>query len=169
MRMATLLARKWRSFAGFPLAARMLMPVAFLLLGLARAAILVLPFRVYAPLLGRRRAASTDDRDRRDEPPLDPRTHERALAIKQAIRAAARLTPWQSVCLPQALVAAALMRGLRIGFTAHLGLARGDEGAGPMQAHAWTAAGGTIVTGAGQLGRYTRVASFAYQPERRLR
>jgi len=167
MRRATIL-RKWRSFAGYPLAVRMLVPVAFLLLGLARAAILVLPFRIYAPLLGRRRAASID-RDWRDEPPLGPGEHGRALAIKQAIRAAARLTPWQSVCLPQALVAAALMRWLRIGFTAHLGVARGDEGAGPMQAHAWTVAGGAIVTGAGQLGRYTRVASFTHDPERRLR
>lgn len=168
MRMATLLVRKWRSFLGYPLAVQMLVPVVFLLLGLARAAILVLPFRVYAPVLGRRRAASTD-RDWRVGSPLEPRDHERVLAIKQAIRAAARLTPWQSVCLPQALVAATLMRPLCIGFTAHLGVARGGEGAGPMQAHAWTVAGGAIVTGAGQLGRYTRVASFAHDPARRPR
>lgn len=168
MRMVTLLARKWRSFGGLPLAARTLVPIAFMLLGLARLAILALPFRIYAPLLGRRRPSSADG-DWRDQPPLDPRAEGRALAIKQAIRAAARLTPWQSVCLPQALVAATLMRSLGIGFAVHLGLARGDEGAGPMQAHAWTAAGGAIVTGAGQLGRYTRVASFAHEPRRRRR
>ncbi|WP_374405290.1 lasso peptide biosynthesis B2 protein [Pelagerythrobacter sp.] len=168
MRMATLLARKWRSFGGYPLAVRMLVPVAFVLLGLARLAILILPFRLYAPLLGQRRPQQAE-RDWREGPSLDPPQDGRAFAIKQAIRVAARLTPWRSVCLPQALVAAALMRPLGIGFTAHLGVTRDDEGAGPMQAHAWTVAGGAIVTGAGQLARYTRVARFVHDPQRRLR
>ncbi|TKD51868.1 lasso peptide biosynthesis B2 protein [Sphingomonas baiyangensis] len=159
-----LLVRKWRSFAASPAELRLLVAFAFVLLALTRLAILILPFRIYAPLLGHHENLSQGD-DSRVGPPVSAGDEARMLAVKHAVRRAARSTPWESVCLPQGLVAATLLRARGIGFTAYLGVAR--DGGGAMEAHCWVVSGTTIVTGAGALDRYTRVARFTHTPRTR--
>ena len=165
--------RKWRSFTTYPLRIRMLVPVAIILLALARLAILTLPFRTYAPLLGRREAPVGDWRMATTRG-VD-RNAARIEAIRSATRAAARVVPWNSVCLPQALVAAALLRLSGIGYTVHLGVVRGnsrgnpDEGSRKLNAHAWCVADGSVVTGPGALDGFARVARFVHDPGRLAR
>ncbi|GAB5348635.1 lasso peptide biosynthesis B2 protein [Alteriqipengyuania sp. 357] len=173
--------RKWRSFAAYPLRTQLLVPAAIVLLALARLAILTLPFRTYAPLLGQREAAGDDWR--MSAVRNDDRNEKRIEAIRAAIRASARVVPWNAVCLPQALVAAALLRVSGIGYAVHLGVARGpaegststsgsgnpEPGSRALNAHAWCVADGCVVTGPGALDRFARVARFVYDPGRRAR
>lgn len=81
---------------------------AWLLLGLARGAILLVPFRRLAPLLGRVQGATPW------VPVLSPAQQRRALRVGRTVRLAARYTPWTSNCFPQALVASLLLRALGV-------------------------------------------------------
>ena len=152
MRATAVLARKWRSFASYTSTTRWLFPVAFVLLGAARLTILLLPFRLYARWLGRR-----DDSRAASAAPADTQT---AMDIARAVRAAAGITPWQSICLPQALAAVTLLRAFGLAYTAHLGVARGRSLDKPMEAHAWVRSGDVVLTGAGEIGRYAVVATY---------
>lgn len=162
------LGRKWRAFGSLPLSTRLLVPLAIVLLALARIAILVLPFRLYAPLFGRREGAGPDWRD--DSPPGDRLTVPRVAVIATAVRASARLVPWNAVCLPQAMTAAVMLRMFGIGYAVHLGVARETDGRPlSLAAHAWCVAAGRVVTGPGALDRFARVARFVHDPVRPAR
>lgn len=131
-----------------------------LLLGLARLAILFLPFRWYSRVLGESVAQS-------DAPPsLSPRQDSTARSIGRSVRATATVTPWSAVCLPQAMAASILLKLRGIPHVVHFGLAPGEAKpeAAPMQAHAWIVAGDRIVTGAPVLPEYRIVATFSSPP-----
>lgn len=121
-----------------------LVPIAITLLGLARLAILALPFRIYARLLGDRIDAASE------LPITAERERQRARSIGRSVRASASVTPWKAVCLPQAMAAAALLRLFGISSTTYFGLAPGEPGPreAPMRAHAWLQVGDLTVTGA---------------------
>ena len=124
---------------------------AALILGVARLAIVILPFRHIAPWLGVRQSATPTA-------PL-PEAHARLVKrIGWAIHTAANHLPWQAVCLPQAIVAKLMLR--RRGFASTLYLGASHDGAG-FKAHAWIRAGDVIVTGYQDMQRYTVVSSFA--------
>lgn len=151
-------ASPWRAFLGLPRFERCLLLPAWLLLGLARAAVLCLGFRRLAPWLGRSVAAP------QPLPPLDARAQRRALQIGRTLRLAARRTPWDSNCLARALAANVLLRLFRVPHMLCLGVAR-SPGA-QLQAHAWVVAGERSVTGGGA-GPHTRVGCFVACPEPR--
>ena len=132
--------RKWLQRS--PVERRLLLR-AWLLLGLIRAALWLLPFRVVHGLLLR--------------PPLTAGW----ASIEQigwAVAVASVYIPFAS-CLPQALAAQALL--LRHGYPADLriGVAR-DQGR--LEAHAWVESGGQIVIGGStsSLARYTPLPTF---------
>ena len=115
-------------------------------LALARAAVVVLPFRLIAPRLGVRRA---------ETPPvagLPPASR----GVAWAVAVAARRTPWRSECLEQAIAAKTMLRRRGIQSTLYLGVARD-----PVAAHAWLRVGELNVTGGHDVARYAVVASFA--------
>ena len=85
---------KWRRRTR---AERILLLEAFLLLGVARLAVLALPFKWLAVSLGRH-MHEADARISASDLHL-------ARSVGQAICAAANYTPWESVCLPQAVAA----------------------------------------------------------------
>lgn len=130
------------------------------MLGLARAAIRVLPFRSYVGLLGRKAALS----DASPAGTLDPRTATRIATIRQAVASAAAIAPWTANCLPQALVACILLRASGVPHRTFLGTAKGQKGGDPLLAHAWVRAGDVIVTGKRGAARHTVVAHFAWPP-----
>lgn len=135
----------------------LLAPVAIMLLGLARAAIIVIPFRWYVRALGH--VSSIDAASIS----ISPRQDSIARSVGRSVRASAAITPWQSVCLPQAIAASLLLKACRIPHVSHFGLAPGETSpeAAPMQAHAWLIAGERIITGAPVLPEYTVVATFS--------
>lgn len=128
-----------------------------LLLGLARLAILFLPFRRYSQVLGAAAAQGETP------PPLSLGQDSTARSIGRSVRATAKVTPWSAVCLPQAMAASILLKLRGIPHVVHFGLAPGEARpeAAPMQAHAWIIAGERIVTGAPVLPEYRIVATFA--------
>ena len=134
-----------------------MVPLALLLLGAARLAILFLPFRWYVGWLG----APTELEE--NALPLDDAQDAISRSIGRAVRATAGVTPWKSVCLPQAIAASILLKLRRIPHVTHFGLAPGEAApdSAPMKAHAWIIAGERIVTGAPVLPEYRIVASFA--------
>jgi hypothetical protein len=115
-------------------------------LGLARAAVIVLPFRVIARGLG----------ERMEETPASAPATARARGVGRALAVAAARTPWRSKCLEQALAAKAMLRRRGIRSTMYLGVT-----SPPVEAHAWVRVADVHVTGGADVDRYAVVASFA--------
>jgi len=147
------LVRKARSFLHQPASIQIgLLPV-FLLLGLAKALILIVPFRRLAPRLGVSVGVSPW------VPVLEPGQEARALLVGRLVRLAARYTPWDSNCFPQAVVARLLLGLYGIPYALYFGVMRNDQSA-EMKAHAWVVAGRIRVTGGTSFGRFTVVGCF---------
>lgn len=147
--------RKLRSlstFSAFEIA--LVIPV-LLGLGLARLAIAFLPFRRYARPLGAQSPLDTSP------PSLTAAQLKRAKRIGRVVRSTARVTPWASLCLAQAMVASALLRLCRLPYCVVFGLSP-NTGPDLLDAHAWVAAGNAVLTGGHGLARYTIVMVFAH-------
>lgn len=133
---------------------RWLLLEAALWLGVARLAILTVPFRGLAKHLGEQMAES---------PHTDQTAFHTCLSrISWAVYTMSHYTPWESACLAQALAAKAMLRCRGITSTLYLGLAKNEqaEQAG-LLAHAWLRSGSMILTGGQGKDRYTVVATFA--------
>lgn len=122
-------------------------------LGVSKALIFTVSFRRLAPHLGRQSAIVPW------LPLLEPRQEARALLIGRAVRMAARYTPWDSNCFPQAVAARLLLGVYGIPYALFFGLMR-DPDAREMKAHAWVAAGKVRVTGGTSFGQFTVVGCF---------
>jgi hypothetical protein len=121
-----------------------LVPVALLLLGLARLTIAVLPLRLWLGWLGQQMPPEGTAL------PVSHRQDQRARSIGRSVRATASVTPWRADCLPQAMAAALLLRLARVPYVLTIGQHRSmasDWPNTPMQAHAWITAGERLVTG----------------------
>jgi hypothetical protein len=120
-------------------------------LGLARLAILVLPFRWIAPLLGRNKGESPQKAGTAAVELLD--------RIAWAVAAASRNVPWECRCLAQAMAGKVMLRRRGVSSTLYLGVARGGEPG--IQAHAWLRCGKRILTGRQGMAGFSVIASFA--------
>lgn len=123
----------------------------FVLCGIVRALILLIPFKKFRPYLG------TYNTDSRQEEDME--AYHQARKIGQVISMASHYTPWESKCLVQAIVAQYLLKRRKIPTTLYLGVAKGSEGG--LKAHAWLRCGQLIVTGDGARRDYKEVARFA--------
>ena len=131
-----------------------LAPFVFIGLGLARAAVLLVPF----PSLSRRFGQSMGAVALVPlATPSDART---AALVGRVIRAVARRTPWESNCLAQAILARVLLGLLRVPYALHLGLRSSPAVADDPIAHAWVACGRVFVTGGNGFANYAVVAVF---------
>ena len=141
-------------FLHLPSTKRWLLLEAWAWLGLARLAVLTIPFRWILRGLDQKTTTATGV----------PQPSQQA-AIQQvawAIRVVSRRTPWQSNCLAQALAGQVMLRRRQIAGTLYLGVTK--EGSNALAAHAWLRSNEMIVTGGGQLDRYSVVASFSAKP-----
>ena len=128
--------------------------LSWLLLGLTRAAIALLPFSTLRRLLGEGRT------DAAPLPPATDREARQSSRIGHSVRQAAAHTPWRSDCYPQALTAHLHLRLARVPHTVSFGLRRAERG---LTAHVWIAAADGIVTG-GDPRDYTTVGAFTWLP-----
>jgi hypothetical protein len=95
---------------------------------------------------------SNDAPDTRVDP--DPEFLRR---VSFAVGAAANNVPWRSDCFPQAIAARMLLQRYGYASTIHFGVDRvGEDG---LEGHAWLTCGKTVVTGGGDLDRYTEIHS----------
>lgn len=152
--MAGRLRRKLATFRGLSTRSKLLLPLAWLLLGVFRVIILLIPLKRLAPLFGR---------DAGIDPWLPLVTSpqiSRARDIRRAVALAVKYSPWSPNCYPQALTARVLLRLHRIPHVLFFGLAR-SANAGGLDAHAWLISGPVVVSGGPSFGRYTVVRMFA--------
>ena len=133
-----------RRFLQMPNRQRLLLLEAALFLGLARLALLALPFGRIAPWLQRSPDSGAGDTAT-------------VLAVGQAVAIAARNVPWNAVCLPQAMAAKAMLARRGQGSALHLGAARAGDG---LTAHAWLVVGGEVVVGEAGIAEVAPLARF---------
>nr|WP_281288266.1 lasso peptide biosynthesis B2 protein [Paenibacillus methanolicus] len=130
---------------------RLLVAIAFTLMGVFRFAILFIPFRHLARTMGRRNGNTPVSVERH--------TLMKAAKIGWAIERTSRFTPWESKCLVKALAGQTLLRVLRVPTTLYLGVSKDESN--KMIAHAWLRCGELILTGANEASMFRPVAQFA--------
>ena len=128
----------------------------WLLLGAARAAILLLSFRRLATALG------SNVGPHAWIPLLTAGEEVRARRIGYLVRWVAAHTPWTSDCFPQAVAARLLLALYRVPCAVLFGLERDHQRA--LLAHAWVVSGCVSVTGGASFGRFSVVACFTSVP-----
>lgn len=151
--MLSQLIRKALNFARLPLFTQLWLIPLWLMLGICKAVIFTLSFRRLAPHLGQTMGVAPW------VPLLDPVQQGRALQIGRAVQLAARYTPWDSNCFPQAVAARILLGLYRIPYALYFGLRR-DTNTLEMKAHAWVTAGRVAVTGGPSFSQFTVVGVF---------
>lgn len=132
---------------------RWLLIEAFILLGIARLALLVLPFKRLAVSLGRHMHES--------DAQVSTADLNLARQVGRAVCSAANYTPWKSVCLPQAVAAQWMLQRRQIAGTLYLGVTKDETTPEKLAAHAWLRCGGFILTGARGHSQFTVVSTFS--------
>ena len=140
-----------RKFLALPHADRGCLIEAGIWLGIARLAILVLPFRWIARGLGKQMARSPEEAGAAPTELLD--------RISWAVATASRHLPWDCLCLAQAMAGKAMLKRHGVPSTLYLGLAKSDEA--QIRAHAWLRCGERILTGRQGMAGFTVIATFA--------
>jgi len=130
--------RRLRKFVGLSRSDRLLLLEAWLYLGAARAALLLVPFRRIATHLGQQLMAQ-------NEAPPDLPPPPAARNIAGAVETMSYHTPWESACLAQTIAGKFMLKQRGIPSRLYLGTKK-DE-AGNLTAHAWLQAGNEIVIG----------------------
>ena len=115
---------------------------------IARIMLVVMPFKRLSARL------STESNSTQIEPDQDL-----LQKIGYVVSAAANNVPWRSDCFPQTIAARMLLKRFGYASTIHFGVDRVGEGG--LEGHAWLTCGETVVTGGGELDRYTEVHSFS--------
>lgn len=138
-------------FIELPLKRKFLFIEVFILTGIARLSIIIIPFKYLSLVMGRRNFESTYK--------LSDESIKRVSDISYAVKKMSRFTPWESKCLVQALTAQLILRQSGIASTLYLGIAR--ESANTLLAHAWLRCGNMIVTGGDVKDRFKMVTQFA--------
>lgn len=150
-----LFRQRLRKVAALTWAERWLLVQVFFLLGAARLALRVIPFRRMARYLGPLQTETLPD--------APPEHLAQARRIALAVARVSPHTPWTSNCFPQALAAKYWLRRRRIPTTLYLGVAltkTDDAPRAEMTAHAWLRCGPLLVTGGRGHERYTVTACF---------
>lgn len=125
---------------------------AFACLILARAAVITLPFRWIASVLGHQNIASANtDQMAMEFAPL-------LRKVSWAIWLVSKHVPWNSNCLAQAIAGHCMLRRRHIPSTLYFGMTKNSDG--QLEAHAWLSSGGIILTGKTEFDRYAVVATF---------
>jgi hypothetical protein len=128
------------------------MPV-WCVLGIARLAVLMVPFRRLSAVLGKGAGSAPWI------PILSDAQRLRALHIGRTVRTMARFTPWDSNCFAQAITARLFLGLYGLPYALYFGLMR-DAASKGMNAHAWIVAGPVRVTGGQSFEKYTVVAMY---------
>ncbi len=152
------MATRLQKLLALSAAEKALLLQSWLLLGYYRAAILLTSFKRLTTNL-QHHPLSVPAQE------LPPDQREEAKMIGYLVAAAARFTPWQSLCLTQVLVTQRLLAKRGIPGQFYLGVRRGceltDDPTG-LSAHAWLQCGDTIVNGAAGHERFTVVSTFRW-------
>lgn len=145
----------WRTLLAISWADRFLLLETIVWLGIARVAVLLVPFKRLSTRLGQAMAEtpSTDDDSRRDS----------LRRIRWALDVMSRRAPWRCKCLERGIAGKMMLRRRGVPNTLYLGIARSSDPARhALDAHAWLRSGSYFVTGGEDHDRYTVVSTFAH-------
>lgn len=143
---------KIAKFSRLSAAERRLAIEAAILLGLARAAVIALPFRWVASVLGRQNNELESVGD------SESTSMTEIMRIAWTVKLISRYTPWRSNCLAKAVAGRLMLRRRQITSTLYFGMTKNSEG--QLEAHAWLRSGNMTLTGGSNLDRYAIVAVF---------
>lgn len=150
-----LVARKLKTFMCLPIKKKVFFVVNYTLCGVAKALILILPYRILSRYFGyshRMIIAST----------LPTQTQRQlARAVRQSVRLAAAHTPWDSSCLTQALVAKFWCDRWGIPYFLFIGLQKNRAKPLGREAHAWLTSGPIAITGGYCFDSHHVISSFS--------
>jgi len=153
--------RKYRKFVSMRNREKIWVILLFFLSGIARAAILTLPFRYIAPFLGQHY------QNAQLAVIVTEGQLQKARRIGHITELTANNTPWQSKCLIQAMMAKWLLNHYRIPYVLYLGVAKSTAILGTREiensdliAHAWLSVGPSIITGDDGHRAFTIVSTF---------
>lgn len=147
------LIRKLNSLFNQSFMTQCLLVPAWLLTGMARLVVLCVPFKYFAPHLGRHHGITAFI------PLLDKKQQAHALSIGRAVRMSSTLAPWNANCQAQAIAARVLLAVFSVPYSIHYGLAKDPEA--KLKAHAWVCSGPVQVSGGYAFDEFTVVAVFA--------
>ena len=108
-------------------------------LGLSRLAILTLPFKWIAPVLGQHMSSTNEISSKK--------TRQKSIRIARAIRTISEHVPWECKCLVQAMSGKIMMRNRGVAATLYLGVSKKENG--ELKAHAWLRMGTVVILGGG--------------------
>lgn len=147
--------KKIRKFTALSTEEKKLFLEAYVLLGVMRAAILMVSFK--------RLTHSLEHHIKKKSLPEVSQTQMKtAEKIGKAIRRAASYTPWESACLVQSLTAQKMLRKRGISGVFYLGVRKEEENPGNLNAHAWTRCGDRIITGEKGFQSFTILSEFVW-------
>ena len=147
--------RKIKLFWRLPIKEKMLFVEAFFLLGLMRLLITTVSFKRLTRSL---RQSSTDV----ELSPLNDNQATVAVQVGEIIGRAANNTPWESVCLTQALAAQRMLKKRGIPGVFYLGVMKDKENDKNVRGHAWSQCDETIITGAKEHEDYTVISVYRW-------
>lgn len=117
----------------------------------ARATILLIPFRIYNRYFGNSNKETTFK--------IEKENYEIIRKVEWAVKVVCSHTPWQSKCLVQALTAQRMLKKSNMPTTLYLGVNKNGDNS--LSAHAWLRCGHVYVTGGDYRNEYIQVAKFA--------
>lgn len=124
---------------------------AFIVCGIARIIILLVPFNKIKRYIGKYNEESSFD--------IENSEYKLIKKIAWAVNSASGLTPWQSKCLVKALTAQIMLKKYNIYSTLYLGIAKDKER--EIKAHAWLRCGSIILTGGHEMNNFKSIAKFS--------
>jgi hypothetical protein len=145
--------RDLHAFLLCPWRDRLLLLEALICLGLARSAIVLIPFRRIAPYLGQQHETPATD---------TPALRLTLQRVARAVATVSQHTSWESTCLVQAMAAKLMLKRRGIYSTLYLGVLKEAKG---LAAHAWLRSGSLILTGGSGHQRFTVISTFGEKPE----
>lgn len=147
----SVLFRRTRSFVKIEWRDKILFFQAFFLSGIARIAILFIPFRVVKRFLGTPKKESSYE--------IKIEEYMRVKKIAWFVNQASKCTPWESKCLVKAITAQRMLKRYKIYSTIYLGVNNANKN--NMEAHAWLRCGSVFVTGGYEKDDFKEVAKFS--------
>lgn len=122
----------------------------YLLSGMIRLSMLIIPFKYFKKYLGIPKKESPFE--------LSEESLEIAKQLRRLVLQVCRYTPWESKCLVRAILGAHLLKRKGIESTLYLGVNKNVEG--EIQAHAWLRVGERIIMGGENKSDFVEVAKF---------
>jgi len=146
--------RRFYRFSKYSCQERSLILESFVLLGVGRFLVKMIPFKQVAPKLGIINGSEIMY--------LDDDSKAQSKLIARLVNYTSRFTPFTSNCFNKALAAHFMLRRRGISSTLILGVAKYKE---KMEAHAWLTSGDQILTGGYEHERFTEVSHFTWNPK----